>query len=437
MTSARRDGLYLLLLGSLAFILLGTVLEISFPITMVDFRVLYQPARCLIAHRDPYNQNEVLRISQAEGLGRPSDTDKDRQVATQYMYPPTAFSFTVPFALLPWKSARIVWMMLTVASVIFASCLIWSLGADYAPSLAGFLIGFLLANSEMLVMTGNMAGIAIGLCAVAVWCFLRDRYIVCGILCLAVSLATKPHDTGLVWLYFLLAGGVFRNRAWQALLAMVLFSLPALFWVWHISPHWMQEMHTNMLAFSVHGGMNDPGMDSSGAHGLGKLVSLQAVFGVFWDDPRIYDPASYLTFAPLLLVWAYFTFKSAPSSARTWLAIAAIAALSMLPVYHRQQDTKLLLLTVPACAMLWAEGGLTGWLAVLVTSTGLIFTGDIPWAVLLGLSNKLHLVAGGIVAKLLLGTELFSVPLILLMVGIFYLVVYVKRCSAHPAVTPQ
>jgi len=420
MTRARRDGITFLLLGSAVFVLLGAVLEFSVQVTMVDFRVLYQPARCLIAHADPYNQNEVLRISKAEGLSRTYDTDSVRQVVTQYMYPPTAFSFTVPFALLPWESARTVWVMLSVSCFIFASILIWTLGADYAPALAGFLGGFLLANSEMLVTTGNMAGIAISLCAVAIWCFLRDRYVLFGVLCLAVSLATKPHDTGLVWLYFLLAGGVYRKRAWQALLAFVLFSLPALFWVWHVAPHWLQEMHANMIAFSVHGGMNDPGMDSSGAHGLGKLVSLQAVFGIFWDDPRIYDPASYLTFAPL----------------RTWLAIAAIAALSMLPVYHRQQDTKLLFLTIPGCAMLWVEGGLTGWLAVLVTSTGLILTGDIPWAILLGLSNKMHLAAGGIVGKLLLGTELFAVPLTLLMVGVFYLIVYVRRCSAHPAATP-
>jgi hypothetical protein len=404
---------------------------------MVDFRVLYQPARCLIAQGDPYNEDDVFRISQAEGLNRSSDTSKVRQVVTQYLYPPTAFSFTVPFALLPWVYARIVWMTLTMASLVFASILIWNLGADYSPVLAGFLAGFLLANSEMLVITGNMAGIAISLCAVAVWCFLRNRYAVFGVLCLGVGLAIKPHDTGLVWLYFLLAGGVYRKRAWQALLAMVIFSLPALIWVWHVAPNWLQEMHSNMLAFSVHGGMNDPGMDSSGAHGLGMLVSLQAVFGVFWDDPNIYNPASYLAFAPLLLVWAFYTLKSLRSQTRTWLAIAAIAALSMLPVYHRQQDTKLLLLTVPACAMLWAEGGLTGWLAVLVTTTGLVLTGDVPWAVFLGLINKMHLVAGGILGKLFLGTVLFAAPLVLLVVGVFYLVVYVKRCSVHPAAAPQ
>ena len=39
--------------------------------------------------------------------------------------------------------------------------------------------------------------------------------------------------------------------------------------------------------------------------------------------------------------------------------------------------------------------------------------------------------------KLLLGIELFSVPLILLIVGVFYLGVYVRRCSPQPATTGQ
>jgi len=38
MTKARLDGLYLLLLGSVAFILLGTALENAAPAPLVDFR---------------------------------------------------------------------------------------------------------------------------------------------------------------------------------------------------------------------------------------------------------------------------------------------------------------------------------------------------------------------------------------------------------------
>jgi hypothetical protein len=436
MTRARRDGLYFLLLGSLAFILLGAALIKGAQAPMLDFRALYYPARCLMQHCDPYNESEVLRVYQAEGAYSHLDTAKQRLMVTRYGYLPTAFSFTVPFAMLPWGLAHVLWITLTVSCMFIGALLIWDLGANDAPVISGFLIGFLLANSEVLVIQGMCAGIVVSLCMVAVWCFLRERFVAIGILCLAVSLAIKPQDTGMVWLYFLLAGGVCRKRALQTLLATFLLTVPAVLWVWRVSPHWVQELHSNILAFSSHSGINDPGPASSGAHGLASVINLQAVFSVFWDNPRIYNPASYLLCAPLLLLWVFVTLRSRPSQKRTWLALAAIASLSMLPVYHRQYDAKLLLLTVPACAMLWAEGGWIGKLAFLVNFAALVLTGDISWAVVLGLISHLHLPATALTQHMLIAAQVFPAPLILLVTGIFYLWVYVRSCTAHTAPQP-
>jgi len=258
MTRAKLDGLCLLLLGSVVFLLLGFVLERAAPARLVDFRMMYYPARCLIHNCDPYKESEVLRVYQTGGVDRSSDTVTVRQVVTRYVYLPTAFCFTVPFALLPWGPAHMLWMVLTVGSLILGSFLIWNLGATYAPIVSGVLAGFLLANSEVIVITGTAAGIAVSLCIWAVWCFLRDRFVPAGILCLAISLAIKPQDAGLVWLYFLLAGGTYRKRALQTLLATVALSLPTLLWVWYVAPHWVQELHSNMSAFFAHGGINDP-----------------------------------------------------------------------------------------------------------------------------------------------------------------------------------
>jgi hypothetical protein len=259
MTKARLDGLYLFLLGSVVFLLFGIALENSAPAPLADFRGLYYTARCSIQHCDPYLESDVLRIYKAESNFEPTDSAKVRQIITQTVYPPTAFSFTIPFALLPWAPAHILWTALTIGSLIFASFLMWNLGADYAPVLSGALLGFLLANSEVVVIGGNPAGIVISLCAVAVWCFLRERFVFAGIVCLAVSLAVKPQVGGFVWLYFLLAGGVYRKRALQSLLATIIFSLPGVLWVWHAAPHWMEELRSNIAAYSVHGGTNDPG----------------------------------------------------------------------------------------------------------------------------------------------------------------------------------
>ncbi len=125
-------------------------------------------------------------------------------VATQHIYLPTAFSLTVPFAMLPWGPAHILWLTLTAGGLIFASFLAWNLGANYAPVLSGALVGFFLANSVELITLGNPSGIAISLCVVAVWCFLRERFIPAGILCLAFSLAVKPQGAGLGLALFLI-----------------------------------------------------------------------------------------------------------------------------------------------------------------------------------------------------------------------------------------
>jgi len=283
----------------------------------VDFRVMYYPARCLVQHGDPYNEAQVLSLYRATGGDNPSDSEKVRQIATRYIYLPSAFCFTVPFALMPWGPAHILWLMLTMAGLIFASVLVWSLAAEYAPVAAGALICLFLVNSELLIISANAAGIVVSLCAVAVWCFLRNRFVPAGILCLAIALAVKPQDSGLVWLYFLLAGGLYRKRALQTLLVTAVLSLPALLWVWHAAPAWAQEWQSNLAILSARGGISDPGPTSLGGHGLANVISLQSVISVFRDDPRVYNPASYLVCAPLLLIWIAITLAGAGHRGRT------------------------------------------------------------------------------------------------------------------------
>ncbi len=435
MTKARLDGLHWLLVGSVLFLLESFAIIYSSPTAGQDFKPIYYSVRCLIQHGDPYNESDVLRIYRAEG-GAPLADESARLLATVHIYPPTTFPIALPFAMLPWGPAHVLWLALTAGGLILASFLAWDLGANLAPVLSGVLVGFYLANTVVLISSGNPSGIAISLCVVAVWCFVRERFIPAGILCLAFSLAVKPHDAGFFWLYFLLAGGVYRKRALQTLLATVVISLPAVLWVWRVTPHWIEELHSNMLELFA-GGLGHPGPVALGPTGL---VNLQEVISIFRDDPRIYNPVSYLVCALLLLPWAFVTLRSRPSPKRVCLALAAIAPLSLLPVYHHLYDAKLLLLTVPAFAMLWVEGGLLGWLALLVNTVGFVSTADWPAAFLFGFINKLHLPSTGLSGQILTVVLRWPVPLILLVMGIFYLWVYARSCSVHASpqsLTPE
>jgi ABC-type enterobactin transport system permease subunit len=77
--------------------------------------------------------------------------------------------------------------------------------------------------------------------------------------------------------------------------------------------------------------------------------------------------------------------------------------------------------------MLWAEGGPIGWIALLVNTAALVLTGDIPLTILLILTRNLHLSAATLSGKIVMVVLARPVPLILLVMGIFYLWVYIQR----------
>jgi hypothetical protein len=237
----------------------------------------------------------------------------------------------------------------------------------------------------------------------------------------------KPHDAGLVWLFFLLAGGAHRKRALQALLVTVVLGLSAFLWVSYAAPHWIQDWNANLTTIAAPGGINEPGPSALTGRSAAMVIDLQAAISVFRDDPRLYNPASYLLCGALLLAGAIRTLRSRFSRPRAWLALAAIVPLTMLVTYHRPWDAKLLLLTVPACALLWIKGGPMGRIALLVSTAGILLTGDVPLAIFSILANKMHVGPTGFSGKVMTVLMLRPASLILLVMAIFYLWVYMRR----------
>ena len=438
MNGTRRIGLLLLLLSGGVSIVWGSFIEHNSPGRMVDFKAVYYGARCLIHHSDPYKEAEFLSVYQAEGGDFPLDPTLAklfRRAVPVCINLPTAFLLAAPFSILGWGPAHVLWMFLTAASLMLAAYLIWTLAGTWSPGVSTFLICIVLANSEILLAEGNLAAIAVGLCVLAAWCFLQDRFALAGVLCLSVSLVLKPHDAGLVWLFFLLAGGVYRKRALQTLVVVAALSLPAILWVSHIAPHWAQELQSNLAVTSAHGDLNDPGPASIAFRNVNMVISLQSAVSVFRDDPSFYNPVTYLACGALLLIWSVRTLRLRFSQTKGWFALAAIAPLAMLPVYHRNYDAKLLLLAVPACAILWAGGGPVRWLALLLNTAGVVLTGDIPAAILVLLTQNLHLNTDRLSGQILTVVFVRPVPPVLLAMAAFYLWIYWRCASSHALTT--
>jgi len=427
MARRKRMGQILILLSSAISILWGFALGETVPRGPMDFQAIYYGSRCLMEGHNPYNLAEMESFYRAQGGEYASQPVTHRLIATMYVNMPTTFVVAAPFAVLPLAVAQALWLLLTSSAMILAALAMWEVGVTIAPRAALCLICLVAANCQTIYFTGNTAGLVIGLCVVGAWCLVRNRYWQVGVLCLAVSVALKPHDAGLVGLYFLLAGGLQRKRALQAMLVTALLGLAALVWVSVVAPGWMQGWHANLVTISSHGGLNDPGPDSMTGRTTSMVIDLQAAIGILCNDPRVYNWLSYLVCGAMLALWMVRTVRLRFQQSQAWLALAGVTALTMLVTYHRPYDAKLLLLAVPGCAMLCARGGRIRWVALVVTAAAMVFTGDFTLAILNILTKKCAFARTGLLAEVV--AVLFTRPasLALLAMGIFYLWVYVRR----------
>jgi len=402
---------------------------------LVDFRAVYYGTRCLMAHHNPYHLSEYEAVYRAEGGQLTSETAAQHQAVTLFVNMPTTCVVVAPLAVLPWGPAHVLWMIATAIIFALAILLIWNLGARHAPGVATFLVCILAVNCETVFGGGNTAGIVVGLCVVAAWCFVEERFVLVGVVALGLALAMKPHDVGFVWLYFLVAGAPYRKRALQALLVTAVLGLTAVAWVGHVAPHWIHDWSANMATISGRSGINNPAPDSLTGRTSGMVIDLQAAISVFRDDPALYNPASYFVCGAMLLVWLATTLRSRVSERKLWLALTAVTAVTLLITYHRPWDAKLLLLAIPACCLLWAEGGKTGRTALAVTALALLCTGDLPLAILSALSGALHVGTAGIFGQMLTVALIRPASIALLALGGFYLWEYVRRSTAFGGLT--
>jgi hypothetical protein len=411
-------------LGSLLFVFAGVAIEHFNYAGMVDFREYYFGSRCLIEHHDPYKQSDLSAIYEREGSNLPSEPCPGCwHRSTDHVTPnfPTIFLLVAPLAVLPWAVAETIWMILTAGCFILAVFLMMNVGGEYAPRFSAFMIYLFLINSELLLALGNAAGVVVGLSMIAAWCILQNRFAFAGALCLALALVAKPHDAGLIWLYLLLAGGALRKRALQSLAMAAGLAAAAVLWTSHIAPQWLQELISNESAIMARGGINDPGPASRGNFGVNLIISLQTIVSRFKDNLHFYNAVVFLICGALLFVWMWKTLRSPFTPERAWFALAAVVPLSMLFLYHRRYDARLLLLAVPACAMLWRQrGAIAAWMLALNLAV-IVATGDFFWIELLSITHY---------QGISVAFSIFSAPLSLLALATFSVWVYWRRTPA-------
>jgi hypothetical protein len=102
----------------------------------------------------------------------------------------------------------------------------------------------------------------------------------------------------------------------------------------------------------------------------------------------------------------------------------------MIISYHRAYDAKLLLLIVPACTILWSRGGSVARLALLISTLGIVLTGEIPVALIVIRARSLHLSIANLAGQLSTVVQTRPATLILLVMVIFFLWIYMRSAFA-------
>ena len=435
MSKMRSTSVILILLCSAFSIIMGRWLDQSSGAGASSYRAVYYGARCLLKHADPYNPGEFSRVYLAENGPLPRDPARRplflRAVMVCVNLPTTLF-LLIPLALLPWGLSHVLWLIFIAICLTVGAILAYDLTTKDDSRLPLILICLLMGNCQVLFTVANAAAAAVGLCVIAVWCFTRRRFEWLGVMALAISLALKPHDSGLVWLWLLVAGGVLRKRALQSAVLVAAIAIPAVLVVAHSSPQWRSELTANLAATSAQGDISDPGPSSNSRQGSADIIiDLQTALSVLNDDPHFYSPATYLICGILILIWLIAAMRSRHEVANNFFGLASICALTMLVSYHRPYDAKLLLLAIPAVSMLDFENRLARNLASFLVTTSVLFTSDLPLALLAVLTRGIDVRSLSGVSRTLLLPVLRPAPIALLLMSMVLLRLFVRRARVE------
>jgi hypothetical protein len=316
---------------------------------LIDFASPWASARQWLTGGNPYD-NEPLWETWSASRGA-FDTDHTFWVA---LMPPGAYAVLAPFAALPAGVAGVVWLLVSAASVFAILACTLSLARIPAGSLtAWLLVAAALASApvQTIVTVGQLSLPVIALAILAMWLARGGRDLLAG-LALGLAAAVKPQLVAPFFLYY-----AFFAR-WRLLLpaAVLAFGINLL----AVAPMqlrgipWWADWSRNMQIASAPGGPNDP---TASGPWRNQMIDLRAWFYTLTEAHHLVTAKALLVSLALAAAYVALLARRRQRGPRhdAPLALATLAALTLLPVYHKMYDATLLVL-----ALAWALRALQG-----------------------------------------------------------------------------
>jgi len=327
-----------------------------------DFVLVYAGARCLVHGCEPYAPSQ-LEPEFFQAGGQPSDLPS-WQIDVP-VYPPSTFLALAPIALLRFPVARLVWFLLNGCLFAIAAGLILSICPPPHRWLATIMVSFFVLTAGILLVLGQPAVFAISLVVIGSCLFLRGRFVPLGAFLLLLSLAVKPQIGGFIVLYFL-AQRIYWRYAAVVLAGAALLLLCASLILGHHprSAGWASTLRANLSATLSPGGSADPRPANPQAIGD---ENLQALTSIFISNAGQFNAAAYAIFLALFGAGMLVVLRANRVPELHMVALGALSILTLMPIYHRFYDTRLLLLSVPAVVIVFQRRRVLGTVIAVLT----------------------------------------------------------------------
>jgi hypothetical protein len=260
------------------------------------------------------------------------------------VYLPTAFPIIAPFAVLPWKAARLAWSLLSIAvfaysaALLLRACKIEKTSARWL--LAAGILFFSPTSSGL--STGNPSVVSCGLTLAAILLALRHRTVAAAIF-LGLAQSIKPQIS-LAGLAVFLLWGYWRTIAFSFVVPIVA-GLVSFLRVAQIGPYklWLLSLREGIATSSLPGGINDPSPANYFSY---HLINAAAVLSVWVRTPHIVSAVIWT--GTVLVAVLFLLFRNRDGGGVHWPRdMAFFCTLSLVPVYHRYYDAQLLLGILP------------------------------------------------------------------------------------------
>lgn len=297
-----------------------------------DFAPPYGGVRAWLDGTDPYERGSVNRALLDAGRERDS---LGRALATQSVYVPPTFVTIVPFALVPWQAARLLWIAFTLA--LFA----WHLPALLRiAGVPGTSTEAIWIAAGVVALAPYHTGISLGQVAIpsatllvlAIDHVLRGRHHAGGLL-LAASALFKPQITGPFIIYFLLRRG--RRAALVCLGVCVAASVITVGTLELNGIPWIESYREIAAELMTPGSQHDP---------LGpwtaQLLELRPMIAL----AGIPSPGMVGLGITLLLGAAWYAAGRRLEEREELLLLSGVAVLMLFSMYHRFYDAAVLAL---------------------------------------------------------------------------------------------